>query len=379
MPLLSKKANQAKEYVVVQFSDNDVDGVTSPVFIKILKSTIASLGGLKKLGKVDGTYKTPSGLTHKYHRDPNGTVWRNVSGQKNGSTYDSTTVVNPMISGNKVTLDLFKTKAVSTRGVGVTSKEIVNTKVSFHVPISVNKQQVADWIAVNFGAVSTVIKQWHFGKSTFFAGSEKKPEDNSLKDAKEYFVPMGSIEVGKANKNGSVAKAGKNDTLAVAVMRSASVLAFGFKKIESSSVAEIEKGTTLPGTAGKNDGGQASRYGVFKDAKCYSQIWTNVSTENTATQTPIAKPGKSLKVKCRFTKRSNSLRAPSKSGGKVKRSVEGKNSYAYFYCAAGTPHGLIHEAISNFPTRPRSFQVATGGGNSYGTSYEIPQKADRTK
>jgi hypothetical protein len=375
--LQGKKTGLSKEYTVIHFGDGTSNNgkTTFPIFIKILKSQLALLGGSSKFGKVEGTYASPAGLTHKYHRDANGVVWRNVNGTKGGVLYDNTSPVNPVVNGNKVVLTLYKTrKRAGTLGKGT---EQINNTVTFHVPVTVNASQVGTWVTENFGEKSPILKEWKFGKATVFVGNTKPTakgkSSNSLIDAKQYLLPMGTIETGKSTaKTGAVQASSKSSTVAYAVLRSAALEQFGFKTIESNSLSEIAKGTTLPGKAGSSSGGKASRYNVFKQAKVYGQVWTETSTANTVTQTPVSNVGTSVTVKCRFTNRLNSKTIAT-------RSIKSNTSYAYFHCAAGTPVGLILESLTTFPRRPRSFQIATGSSKQYGNTIEVPQKSGATR
>jgi hypothetical protein len=376
MPALTKKLNLANEYTVIQFADNVSNGVTSPVFVKILKRSLALMGSVKKLKEVSGTYKSATGIEHKYHRDASDIVWRTVKGTKDGTNYEHVSVVNPPISGNSVVLELYKTKSVKTQGVGKTQKELVNTKIGFRVPASVNNAQIGGWIADNFGAKSSTIKEWTHNKARVWIGATPPDpkKQNSLKDPVRIYVPMGSIEASKFTPGGKTSKVGATSTLAVAVMKPSALTAFGFVPKEGSSAKEIQDGTKLSGTAGKSDGAKATKYNVLAKQEAFGQIWTEASTVNTMTKTPISKPGTGITVKCRFTKRVNVGNI-----AKKRAAVQSNTSYVSFQCASGTPVGLIIEAVAKFPIRPRAIQIATGGSTKFGVSYAIPQKNGATK
>jgi hypothetical protein len=364
MAFLSKKKGQAREYETVYMGDKVVTNgsktLTSPIFIRILRSTLVAIGA-KDTKKVPGKeYVTNRGLKHKFYRDSAGSVWVDETGTKNGIEHANSRPITGLQGGNKLILTLTKKLSARDRANGGDQYE----KVTIALPSNINVAQAFEW-ALSVANASKV-QHLKYGDAKIAVGETFKKSLKSGAKGKDpevtVFVPIAENMGGPLTKAGAIGKKAGSQTIIYAVMGAASALKFGFdKRFDALDEKEIIKGTSFTGLIAKS-GGYGKTYKIFREPKAHNQIFTDAG-KDTDTKTSITVTGTAVKVKVRFTTRNNTA-----DRGAIKK----KSSYAYFSVPAGTPVGVIQDAIMQFPARGRSFQV--GSGSQFGKSYDLPVK-----
>lgn len=374
------KKNLVNEYSTIFVGDKIVSvndkPVSSPIFVKVLKRSLVKLGGFAKFESYlrAEPYKTASGLQHKYFRSE-GVLWVTETGKKGDNTYSNTTPVEAFFGDNKLTLTL---KAKVPKNVGGTIKQAHDT-VTILLPASMNAEQVGAFVK---SKLRDKIIAWKYGKVTEnLSGLTKEKstrktvkKDKNVDVGLPFYMPVGVQVNGRLTKTGSQSKAiaDTKNTVVYGVVYESSALVMGFKGTEESTEKDIKNGTKT-GSGGSQGAGKYVNFQAFKTPKVYSQIWSNVSTKNDETKTPIAVSGTGLKVKLRYT--SNKVTAIA--GAKFDKKINSENTYAYFSVPAGTCLGLIMDFVMNLPIRPRSFQL--GSGSQFGNSYTVPSKSGSTR
>lgn len=384
MALKDRKRNQAREYSVIFFGlSMDSKGRIYPLFIKVLKSTLVKLGlNNKVIQEVpSGTFDTNAGLNAKFTRDDQGTIYRRITGTKNGITYNEVSPVNPELGGAKLTITLEKKigNTANTRTGTANNRRNSTYDVSLAIPPSANLEQVKFFI--NRLKLGSNVLSWKFGKTReTLRNFESKNAKKSVERIGNWLIPLAEINRNKLTKEGNFSKASGASvkTIVYAKIGENSAKLLGFTQPKESTDSDVKSGTKFASVANNAIGGKGLFYSVFQKMELYSQVWTKVSSDNKDTKTAVTVPGTGINIKVRFTQRKNaaprtSLKTRKTSGNRIKST----NSYAYLQVPSGTPLGLIMMALSNMPKRGRSFQISTDG-KTYGNSYDLPQKSGRS-
>jgi hypothetical protein len=372
------KKNLVNEYQVVYFGDKETKigarKIESPIFIKVLKRHLVVLGALTKLPQIPSkSYTTQSGLTQKYYIDEQTKlIWKTQKGQKDGIEYENSEIVDPPIFNNELVLTLIKT---SKNSKGTES----NIKISLGLPAFVTVTDVAKFIEVfkkalvkwKFGTVTENLQELYtpIRKKATSGGSRKASTPRGAKGKSKseapFYIPIGrNTNTTGLLKSGGAGKKSKTESkLVVAVIYNDSAKLLGYGKPKQTEKKNIESGTVF-GQSKTKLSNTLIGFDAFEKPGLFSQIWEKVNDDSDGYRIEgLSDPGTGITVKCRYTR--NAIA----SGSKIKKTSE----YAYFSVPSGTPKGLIGEFLTQVPSRPRSFQISTGG--SYGTSTLIPTRS----
>lgn len=372
MAFQQKRLVQDKSTQIVYMGDgvvtNGTKTLTYPIFIRLTQTQLILIGGKTSLMAVPTKeYTTRAGLKHKFFRDEEGALWRTEKGTTKAGFISNTELVTPPKWKAPLTIYL---KATTAKYRQAASASTVNRKVTIKVPNSINSQQAALFFEK---LAKALVVGWKFGKTIEVTTPLLKAERTKAETIPTtyLYIPVGIIEQGNLTGAGAISsgKGTQSKTIVYASILEAAAVKFGFTTVAVPGTAEIEKGTKLDGGAAKG-GGKYVGWNVFANTKVYSQIWTDVSSQNDETKTAISNSSASVKVKCRFTVITNSVSIKT-------RKANSKSEYAYFAVPAGTPKGMIAKFILQFKNRPLSFQISTDG-KFYGISQPLPPKKGLT-
>jgi hypothetical protein len=397
MALKTKKTNLASEYYIYYVCDKTVGDITSPNFEKALKRDLVKLGGVKKFEKIPSTtYRTQSGLAHKFRRSADGVVYCDVTGVVRGTNYSNTVVVDPPLGAAIV--EITTSNAITRRVAGQVVE--VPEKIGLHFTPSLNREQIGLWtqevlvpagkaLAIKvgkdtellaLGAVKVAAKAKAAindrkknsrprGKKGSKVAASKAKIAYDQKLAVTTYIPLGETTSNKSlTKAGGVnAGAGSKKKIIYGVVYEDSAVLMGLAKLDLTSKAEAEKGTVLARGITASSG-SFKDFKVFAKLKRYANVWTTASKDNKDTKTSVTNSGTAITVKMRYT--SNSV-----GSGNV---IASNNQYAYMAVPSGTPVAFLMEALLQLPSRPRGFQISTGG-TTYGKSYTLPQRNSKLR
>lgn len=396
MALKAKKTNLVNEYYIYYVCDKVVGDITSPNFEKALKRDLVKLGGVKKFEKVPSTtYRTQSGLSHKFRRSTDGVVYCDVTGVVRGTNYSNTVVVDPPL-GTAI-VEITTSNAITRRVAGEVVK--VPEKIGLHFTPALNREQIGLWtqeVLVPAGKALAI----KVGKDTELlalgaakvAAKAKTAIDNRKKNSKprgakgskaaaagakaaydqklsvSTYIPLGEITVNsKLTKGGTVNQSGAVKRVVCGVIYEESAILVGLAKLDLTSKSEADSGTKLD-RATTASSGQFKQFKVYDKLKRYANVWTTASKGNKDTKSSIVGAGTSITIKMRYT--SNSVGSGN--------AINSNNQYAYMAVPSGVPAAFIMEALLQLPSRPRGFQISTGG-TTYGKSYTLPQRNSKLK